>query len=219
MGERPASHRVQLGRPKVGTWHPWMCPCSAGRRLREQLLEPLRPRQPALASPGSRKCCLRQSPNGKVQRRAARTGEKPVVVGFAWAGCGIPLAAPARPFFAVPAITWRRRKAFRYSAPASGERQDDEHLRLPCRFCRPPGAHAASRRRPAVPTLFAASQKHNVAFARDSHTPNAWALSVERRAYPLRRPLNSYSFPHGWYRKATVRVKDATGQNICDLSH
>jgi hypothetical protein len=39
--------------------------------------------------------CLPQSPKGKVQRRAAKTGEKPVVIGFAWAGCGIPLAAPA----------------------------------------------------------------------------------------------------------------------------
>src|SRR5258706_11352707 len=43
---------------------------------------------------GSRGCCLPQGPNGKVQRRAARTGEKPVVIGFAGAGCGIPLAAP-----------------------------------------------------------------------------------------------------------------------------
>jgi hypothetical protein len=42
---------------------------------------------------GHPKICLPQGPNGQVQRRAARTGEKPVVIGFAWAGGGIPLAA------------------------------------------------------------------------------------------------------------------------------
>jgi hypothetical protein len=54
---------------------------------------------------GSPSCCLPQRPNGKVQRRAARTGEKPVVVGFAGAGCGIPLAAPYTPFSLVAATT------------------------------------------------------------------------------------------------------------------
>ena len=35
----------------------------------------------------TRRCCLPQGPNGKAQRPAARTGEKPRVIGFAWAGC------------------------------------------------------------------------------------------------------------------------------------
>jgi hypothetical protein len=50
-----------------------------------------------VSPPSSPRCCPPQGPNGKVQRRATRTGEKPVVIGFAWAGCGIPLAAPHDP--------------------------------------------------------------------------------------------------------------------------
>jgi hypothetical protein len=58
-------------------------------------------RQPLDGSGGfarsSRMCCLPQSPKRKVQRRAARTGEKPVVIGFAlvwYPSCGTNVFKP-----------------------------------------------------------------------------------------------------------------------------
>jgi len=62
------------------------------------------PCPPDLAST-NRGCCLSQSPNGKVQRPAARTGEKPVVIGFVVRRGGIPPSAPVHAISLVTAVT------------------------------------------------------------------------------------------------------------------